>query len=45
MKVYPLLAGWCAFVLLCWFAALAAALLYTTGAWLARGRGACRRVL
>ncbi len=45
MKLLPLLVLWCVLVLLCWFAALALALLYSTGAWLARWPGVCRRVL
>jgi hypothetical protein len=45
MRVLPLLAGWFFLVLLCWFTALAAAVVYSTGAWLARGWGVCRRVL
>ena len=45
MKVLPLLVGWCVLVLLCWFAALAAALVYSTGASLARWRSVCRPAL
>jgi hypothetical protein len=45
MKVLPLLVGWCALLLLCWFAALAAALVYSTGACLARWWSVCRPVL
>ena len=44
MKLLLLFVGWCVLVLLCWFAALALALLYST-AWLARWPGVCRRVL
>ena len=44
MKVLPLLVGWCLLVLLCWFTALAAALVYSTGAWLARWWSVCRPV-
>ncbi len=46
MKLLLLLfVGWCVLVLLCWFAVLVAALLYSTGVELARGRGVCRQVL
>jgi hypothetical protein len=43
--VLPLLVGWCVLVLLCWFAALAAALVCSTGAWLACGWSVCRPAL
>ena len=45
MKVLPLLVGWCVLVLLCWFATLAAALVYSTGAWLSRWWSVCWPVL
>jgi hypothetical protein len=45
MKLLLLFLGWCILVLLCWVAALAAALLCSAGVWLARGWGVCRRVL
>ena len=45
MKVLPLLVGWCILLLLCWFAALAAALVDSTGAWLARWWSVCRPAL